>query len=79
MPLQVRGELQGKSIRSALMTYIERVLKDPDNRILIIDTSGDPAFELTCKFYMNLDYNHVAFIPEFWSEKEDKVVFWKKL
>jgi ribosomal protein S18 acetylase RimI-like enzyme len=77
--IAVRRELQGHGIGSELMAHIENVLKEAHHRILIVDTSNDSAFDLTRQFYLNLDYQKAATIPEFWSEGEDKVVFWKKL
>lgn len=77
--IAVHNDIQGKGIGSELMSYIETLLKSSGNRVLIVETSGLPEFELTRKFYDNCKYNREAVIRDFYSEGEDKVVFWKKI
>lgn len=75
----IRSDLQGKGIGRTMMNYIENELKNQGQRILIVETSGTDDFRLTRKFYENLNYIHEATIRDFWSEGDDKVIFWKKL
>jgi len=75
----VRSDIQGKGIGSKMMRYLEHKLKEEGHRILIVDTSGTDEFQLTRKFYENLNYNKEATIRDFWKEGDDKIVFWKKL
>ena len=77
--IAVHKDLQGNGIGSELMNYIETLLKSNGNRILLVETSGLPEFEMTRKFYDNCDYNREAVIRDFYNEGEDKLVFWKKL
>jgi ribosomal protein S18 acetylase RimI-like enzyme len=70
---------QGKGIGSIMMEYLENYLKSLGARVLIVETSGLPAFELTRKFYDNCSYTREARIRDFYREGEDKIVFWKKL
>lgn len=79
LAIAVAKEFQGKGIGAEMMDYIEDVLSQKSGRILIVDTSSDDQFELTRKFYVKLGYNQEAIIRDFWSEGEDKVIFWKKL
>ena len=46
---------------------------------MIVETSGADEFRLTRKFYENLNYHKEATIRDFWSEGDDKVIYWKKL
>jgi len=75
----VKGDLQGKGVGRQMMSYLENQLKLVGHRILIVETSGGPDLALTRKFYENLNYQKEAIIRDFWSEGEDKVVYWKKL
>jgi len=75
----IRSDLQGKGIGGAMMNYIENELKNQGQRILIVETSGTEDFHLTRKFYENLNYTKEAVIRDFWSDGDDKVIFWKKL
>ena len=75
----VRSDIQGKGIGNKMMKYLEDQLKEQGHRILIVETSGTDDFELTRKFYENLNYNKEAVIRDFWKEGDDKVIYWKKL
>jgi ribosomal protein S18 acetylase RimI-like enzyme len=77
--IAIKKTLQGKGIGTEMMTYVENLLKESGHRILLVETSGLPEYELTRKFYDNLGYQREAIIREFYQEGEDKVVFWKKL
>lgn len=77
--IAISKNLQGKGIGAEMMTYVENLLREKGKRILIVETSALPEFELTREFYDKLDYKREAVIREFYQEGEDKVVFWKKL
>ena len=77
--IAVRKDHQGKGIGKKMMAYIEKLLLDQHQRILIVETSGKPEFELTRTFYLKCNYIQQAVIPEFYDTGDDKVVFWKKL
>jgi ribosomal protein S18 acetylase RimI-like enzyme len=77
--IAVNKSLQGNGIGKQMMEYIESHLRNSGNRILIVETSGKPEFELTREFYIKCQYIKQAVIPEFYEKGDDKVVFWKKL
>ena len=77
--IAVRKESQGKGIGKKMMNHIENLLSRTGNRILIVETSGGPQFELTREFYHKCNYTEEATIRDFWNEGEGKVIFWKKL
>jgi len=77
--IAVHKEVQGTGIGRELMGYIENQLRSQGKRILLVETSGLPEFELPRKFYDKCDYNREAVIRDFYRDGEDKVVFWKKL
>lgn len=79
LAIAVRKELQGKGIGRQMIGFIEQLLKEKSKRILIIETSSDPQYQLTREFYKNLNYRQEATIQDFWKEGENKVIFWKKL
>ena len=75
----VKNDLHGKGIGRQMMSYLETELKEKGHRILIVETSGGPDLFKTRKFYEDLNYTKEAVIRDFWSEGEDKVIYWKKL
>jgi GNAT superfamily N-acetyltransferase len=77
--IAVSKNFQGKGVGAEIMGHVENLLREKGNRILLVETSVLPEFELTRRFYDKLDYKREAVIREFYQKGEDKVVFWKKL
>ena len=75
----VRKDYQGKKIGGRMIHYLEKELKTAGHRVLIVETSSSPDLALTREFYPKQGYKQVAVLPDFWTEGEDKVVFWKKM
>ena len=77
--IAVHNDFQGKGIGRQMMSYIEEFLRARGGRILLVETSGKPEFNLTRSFYHQCMYIRQAVIPEFYDVGDDKVVFWKNL
>jgi ribosomal protein S18 acetylase RimI-like enzyme len=77
--IAVHAVHQGKGIGTILLNYVEKLLSNRGERILLVETSGLPAFERTRGFYKKTGYTHEARIREFYAAGEDKIVFWKSL
>lgn len=77
--LAVMPSHQGKSLGRALVQATEIHLRDANQRLLIVDTSGTDAFALTRKFYAKSGYEVEARIRDFWAAGDDKVTFRKAL
>jgi ribosomal protein S18 acetylase RimI-like enzyme len=77
--IAVHKDFQDKGIGTAIMLYIEQLLREQNMRILLVETSGLPEFEATRAFYDKCNYHREAIIRDFYQEGENKVVFWKKL
>ncbi len=77
--IAVLKDYQGSGIGKKMMNYIEDLLRERGNRILIVETSGKADFALTREFYHKCNYTKQAIIPEFYDKDDDKVIFWKKL
>jgi ribosomal protein S18 acetylase RimI-like enzyme len=77
--IAVLGKHQGKGLGRRLIAYLENLLKVQGARLLIVETSGLPRFQLTRSFYHQCRYTEEARIRDFYTEGEDKIVFWKKL
>ena len=79
LALAVHPGSQGRGHGSALMRHIEEKLAARGERVLLVETSGTPAFERTRAFYRGLDYGEEARIRDFYEAGDDKVVFRKAL
>ncbi|HAS39154.1 MAG TPA: GNAT family N-acetyltransferase [Microscillaceae bacterium] len=77
--IAVHAQYQGQGIGREMIQYLEELLREQGQRILLVETSGNAEFELTRKFYLQNNYTQEAIIREFYQKGEDKVVFWKKL
>jgi ribosomal protein S18 acetylase RimI-like enzyme len=77
--IAVLSDLKGKGIGGEVMQFLENQLKSSGVRVLLVETSGLPAFERTRHFYDQCHYTREAVIRDFYQAGEDKVVFWKKL
>lgn len=79
LAIGVLPDNQGAGVGQAMMTYLEDQLATRNQRILLVETMGTPAFEQTRAFYKKVGYTEEARIREFYEAGADKVVFWKKL
>jgi len=70
---------QGQGIGAQLIGYIEDFLIEKGHRVLLVETSGSPDFEITRKFYEKNGYLKEATIRDFYKEGKDKFIFYKKL
>lgn len=70
---------QGSGVGTRLMSHVEQSLIEINTRVLLVETSGLPEYQLTREFYPKVGYKQVAIIPEYYDKGDDKVVFWKSL
>jgi GNAT superfamily N-acetyltransferase len=77
--IAVHPDRQGRGYGVALMRRIEDALAARGARVLLVETSGRPAFAGTRAFYHARGYEQAACIREFYAAGDDKVVFRKAL
>ena len=77
--IAVHPQHQGLGYGTSMMKYIEQLLSDRGERILLVETSGLDGFEKTRSFYRRCGYEEEARIREFYQAGEDKIVFRKSL
>lgn len=62
-----------------LLGYVERMLAENGERVLLVETSGLEEFEYVRAFYRKNGYEEEARIREFYKAGEDKIIFRKVL
>lgn len=77
--IAVHPKHQGKGNGAAILKHIEQALAAKGERLLLVETSGLPNFELTRKFYRKQGYEEEARIREFYKAGDDKIIFRKAL
>ena len=79
LALAVAPDAQRAGLGARLVEALEQALTAHRARILIVDTSGDDAFEGARAFYDARGYGHEARIRDYWAAGDDKVTFRKAL
>jgi len=73
-----QGE-RGGGYGSLLMEAVEDAVHRLGGRMIILDTSGQPGYELTRRFYLHMGYDETARVKDFYSPGDDKVEYAKYL
>jgi ribosomal protein S18 acetylase RimI-like enzyme len=74
----VNAQLHGKGVGSQLLRYAEDDLALRHARALFIETSSQPRYEPTRRFYLKHGYEQHAVLRDFYADGDDLVVFRKK-
>ena len=77
--LWTRGDRHGRGFGKQLVEHLESRLQERAARLLIVETSGLPAFAVARSFYASAGFKHEATIKSFFSAGDDKLVFTKPL
>ncbi|MBI4781226.1 MAG: GNAT family N-acetyltransferase [Oscillatoriophycideae cyanobacterium NC_groundwater_1537_Pr4_S-0.65um_50_18] len=77
--LAIHPEHQKQGRGAALLRYIEQMLTERGERVLLVETSGADDFEYVRKFYHDSGYEKEARIRDFYIDGVDKVIFRKSL
>ena len=77
--IAVHPQHQGKGNGAAILKYVEKNLTEKGERLLLVETSGLPNFELTRKFYHKQGYEQEARIRDFYKPGDDKIIYCKAL
>ncbi|KST63865.1 GNAT family N-acetyltransferase [Mastigocoleus testarum] len=75
--LAVRPDRQGQGCGTAMIRYVEQILRERGGRLLLIETLA--SFERTREFYCKCGYEEEARIRDFYEAGYDKIVYRKVL
>ncbi|MFL5339474.1 MAG: GNAT family N-acetyltransferase [Gemmataceae bacterium] len=75
----VSKQIQARGVGGQLLKHAEDAIRGEDGRLLILDTSSLPSYELTRKFYLKHGYYIAAVLKDFYADGHDKVVYGKRL
>jgi len=62
-----------------LLVASEQAVRKLGGRLLVLETSGLPAYEPTRKFYLSTGYTLEATLKDFYNDGNDLVIFTKRL
>jgi GNAT superfamily N-acetyltransferase len=73
-----RGE-QGRGHGRELVHWLEKKVREAAGRMILIETSSQPKYEKTRRFYIRLNYKEVSRIPDFYRGGDDRITYVKYL
>ncbi len=68
---------QGKGYGKDLVRWLEEKVRKRNGRMIIIETSSQPKYEPTRRFYLNREYKEVARVPDFYRSGDDRIIYAK--
>lgn len=68
---------QGKGRGKELVAWLEDEVRRRNGRVLIIETSSQPKYHGTRRFYVDIGYKEVARVPDFYRAGDDRVIYAK--
>jgi GNAT superfamily N-acetyltransferase len=77
--IAVCKDRQARGTGSRLLRHCEAAIRAAGGRLLLIETSSLPHYELTRRFYARHEYATAAVLRDFYADGDDMVVFSKRL
>ena len=77
--IAVAPRTQRTGVGTRLLQEVERRLARDSARLVLIETSSQPVYEKTRRFYLRHGYPEVARVPDFYSEGDDRVIYAKRI
>src|SRR5262245_38332475 len=77
--IAVAPKCQGRGVGGELLRHVENDIRLREGRVLFIETSSLPHYELTRRFYLKHRYDQEAVLRDFYAPGDDMVVFRKSL
>ena len=77
--LFVDKAIHARGIGGELLRHVEADIAAAGGRVLLIETSGLPSYDLTRRFYAKHGYEEAATLRDFYCDGDDQVIFRKRL
>lgn len=77
--IAVSPRTQRTGVGTTLLQEVERRLARESARLVLIETSSQPVYDKTRRFYLRQGYPEVARVPDFYSEGDDRVIYAKRI
>jgi ribosomal protein S18 acetylase RimI-like enzyme len=77
--IAVDPEARGRGIGHALLSQVEEEVRTRGGRMLVVETSGTPAYAPARRFYESCGYRYEAVIHDFYAPGDDLIIFCKPL
>ncbi len=77
--IAVSRQIQAKGVGSRLLRHVEDDVRAAGGRLLVIETSSTPPYELTRRFYRKQGYDPPVVLRDFYADGDDICFFLKRL
>ena len=77
--IAVAPDRQGSGFGRELVNWLEEKAAAEGGRIVLIETSSQPKYEPTRRFYACLGYEEVSRIPDFYRPGDDRITYLKRI
>ncbi|MGD9644603.1 MAG: GNAT family N-acetyltransferase [Pirellulales bacterium] len=77
--IAVSKDRQARGTGSRLLKHCEESIRAAGGRLLLIETSSLPHYELTRRFYLKHEYGTAAVLRDYYADGDDMVVFGKRM
>jgi ribosomal protein S18 acetylase RimI-like enzyme len=75
----VSKQIQARGVGGQLLKYAEEGARAERGRLMMVETSGLPSYELTRRFYLKNGYEIASVLKDFYADGHDMVTFRKRL
>ena len=75
--IAVHPRVHRKKIGHELLEHCEELVKQSGGKLLVVETSSQPKYEPTRKFYLRHHYNEAARIKDYYAPNDDMVIYTK--
>jgi GNAT superfamily N-acetyltransferase len=75
----VDKHVQATGLGRRLLQHVEKAIRKQNGRLLLLETSSLPSYELTRRFYLKNGYEVAAVLKDYYAVGHDMVVFRKGL
>lgn len=76
--IAVTKHTQARGIGGKLLKHVEDDVRRQRGRLLLVETSSLPTYDLTHKFYLKHEYEQSAVIADFYCDGDNLVIFSKR-
>jgi ribosomal protein S18 acetylase RimI-like enzyme len=77
--IAVSKQTQARGVGGELLRHVEEAAHAANGRLMMIETSSLPSYELTRKFYLKHRYEVAAVLKDYYADGHDMVVYRKRL
>jgi ribosomal protein S18 acetylase RimI-like enzyme len=76
--IAVTKQIQARGLGAKLLAHVENDIRLRHGRMLLLETSSTPHYDLTRKFYLKHHYQEQARIADFYAAGDSMVVYGKR-